>query len=351
MLVGMGLFSITSRASAEIAYADAVEWRAPEGCPDATALGAAVERLLLAPLPDARVFKATASVTLDEDKRFTLVLSVRTAHGKGTRTLRADSCEELSTVAAFGIVLAFNPALGLTTWRRAPATSLRDEAAEIPPGEGSSAAPLTASLPRSALPERTPFSAVPEPSALAAAPESSRLPALPESSRPATELRIGAHALVDTSLLPNPASGLGASLDLSLRGAIAIGLGGQLLIPQMHYLDGGSGGRFSFAALDVHACWQERFGIQLAACPTFLVGRLRGEGRGVSQVLAQKSDLFAPGLTVLGSSTPPGRTSLVLGASGLFPLRRDVFLVKAGPVHEVPVFSLQLWIGVALRAF
>jgi hypothetical protein len=320
LLVAKGVFFAAPPAFAHAAH---LEWSAPPACPGLTELRAQVERLLGEALVEGRAFEAKAEVTPDEDQKFTLVLSVRTPEGEGTRRVRAETCEAALNVAAFGIALAINPELAVT------------------------ANPPDAATGIVASPAPTPAPVAPPPE------EPAHRPAPPRATPPSTpspEVWLGARALLDTSLLPSPAAAFGAFADILVLEHIRAGFGGSWFVPQTHTLETGQGGLFSLWMLDVHACWQGRLGIPIAACPSFQFGRLSGEGRGVSPRLTQESWVLAPGLSVLMLPRVSNRVSVIAGASASFPLKHDSFVVNAGTVHEIPVVTLELWAGVALRA-
>jgi hypothetical protein len=302
-----------------------LEWEAPPACAGGDALRAAVERLLGGPLEAGGTFEAHARVTLDEDRAFTLVLSVRTPEGEGTRSVRADRCDALLNVAAFSIALAINPELDQTA-RPVDGTT---EITPLPPPP---------SRPAQRRPPRRMSS------------ERATTPPLARSKSVPAELWMAAHGVADSSLLPSPGGGPGATLEAALFGAIRIGVSGAWFVPQTRYLDSGSGGEFSLWTLGLHACGQAELGVRLAACPTLRVGTLHGQGRGVAERLSQKSQVLAPGLTLMALPELSERVSAFVGVAGIFPLRRDVFVVNAGPVHEIPAFSLQLLAGLSFRA-
>jgi hypothetical protein len=322
-LLAAAIFCAAPSVSAHTAQ---LEWSAPPSCPDAAELRSRVERLLGAPLSEGRTFEARAEVSEDGDARFTLTLSVRTPDGEGTRRVRADTCEAALNVAAFAIALAMNPELANT--------------ASPPDGTAELVAPPATPTP--------PPASSPRP---AEEPAQRPAPAEPPRRTPPPELWFAARAVLDTSLLPSPAAGFGALADVLFLEHIRAGLGGTWFVPQTHYLETGQGGHFSLWSLEAHVCWQERIGIPLAACPTFQFGRLYGEGRAVSPRLDQQSTLWMPGLRLLALPPLSRDFSLVAGATGSFPLERDSFVVNAGTVHEIPAFSLEIWVGVAVRAF
>jgi hypothetical protein len=323
-LLAAAVFVAPAAASAHSAH---VEWIASGACPGEAELRRAIERLLGEPLGESQDIAARAQVTLDEDGRFTLTLSLRTPEGSGTRSVRADTCEDALNVAAFGIALALNPELG---------------AAKNPPEPAPTAPapPLTAAAPAPAK------VLVPEPTSEA---PHEPTPERTERPSPPPELWLGANTLVDTSVLPSPAVGFGAAADVLLFGNIRLGLGGQYFLPQKHLLPTGEGGLFSWWSIDARACWQVKLSTPVAACPALYYGVMRGEGRGVTPSLTEESRFFAPGLRVLGLPSLSKRVSAVLGATALFPISRESFVVDAGTVHEIPAFSLELTAGAALR--
>jgi hypothetical protein len=323
-LVVATLLSVTSLASGHAAH---LEWTAPDGCPQTDELHSAVERLLGEPLVQGAELEARGRVTHDDDARYTLVLTVQTPEGEGTRSVRADSCEGILDIAAFSIALAINPELSTAT----------------PPEESGPSAPPQPE-PRSE-PEPAP------PTASDSAHEPTRVAAPePEPAPPkAPELWFGAGGVVDSSLLPSPAAGFTGFADVRILGQLRFGLSGQIFLPQSHDISGG-GGRFSMWLADAHACWQTAFGVALAACANFQVGAVHGTGHAVPEILSQDSRLWLPGASVLAFPSFSRSWSGVLGASARVPLQRDKFVVHAGQLHEIPGFSVEVWAGVMLRA-
>ena len=301
LLVGAGAFLSPAGVSAHAAH---LEWTAPAICPDAMALRTAVERLLGEPLLEGDAFEARARVTLDPDASFTLVLDVRTPEGEGTRTVRAETCEGALNVAAFGIALAINPELAATT---SSPEDAREPAPPLPPVPPPPAPPTEPEL-------RPPSNPSPA-------------PAPPRAS--VAELWTGAQAIVDTSLLPSPAVGFGLSVDVLLGGHFRLGGSGELFIPQRHDVASGEGGLFSLWSLHVRACYEERLGVAVAACPTLQIAQVEGEGRGASPRLTQQSLVLAPGASVLVLPNLSRRLAAVLAASIVFPVKHDTFVVNA----------------------
>jgi hypothetical protein len=128
-----------------------------------------------------------------------------------------------------------------------------------------------------------------------------------------------------------------------------LGAGPLFFLPQHERLEGGAGGFFTLWSIQGYACGVLGAGIE--ACPVFQYGLLSGEGRGVTPRLEQVSRVYAPGATVLGSYALARGTLARAGLSAVFPLGRDVFVVRDGVLHRTPRASFELSLGVATRAF
>jgi hypothetical protein len=325
---------VVALARPAAAYSLDLEWTAPSACPSGDALRLAVERLLGEPLREGTGIRAFANVAADDDARFTLTLVIDTSEGQRTRSVRTDTCESALEVAAFAIALALNP----------------DLHADAPPGafSESDASPLP--IP---VPPVPPVAPAPAPTTR---PDVSKPPArMPihrrSESTPssAAELWVAAAALVDSSLLPNPALGVSAAVELQVLGWLRLGVRPGVFLPQNERLATGAGGRFSLWSVQASAC--AGLGSVVGVCPVFQYGVLRAEGRGVAPRLEQESALAVPGLAVQGSVALSTRTSARVALTGLLPLSRDVFVVRDGLVHRLPQASFELSVGGATLAF
>ena len=307
-------------------------WRGPTNCASSDELHAAVERLLGEPITDGDAFRADAQVDPDVDGSFTLTLTIRTPEGTGTRTVRAPRCESLLNVAAFSIALSLNPELQAI----APTGALGAEPAAPP------------------APPPLAFEAATQPPVAVAAPTAAtRAPGTqgaPRGSPANPELWFSAQALLDTSLLPSVAPGFQALGEVLLRQTIRLGLGGAAFVSQTKESAEG-GGHFSLWSLEAHGCGQARAGVVLGLCPEFHLARVRGEGRGVTPRLEQRTWVPAPGVGVLASYEFSARVAATLRATALFPTNRNVFVIHAGPLHQIPAFSAEFGLGLELRAF
>jgi hypothetical protein len=312
------------------AYSVVLEWSAPDVCPSGEALRLAVERLLGEPLLDGTEIRARATVTADDDARFTLTLALDTSEGQRTRSLRTDDCVNALEVAAFGIALALNP-------------DLRAEAPEgaFPldePAPSPAPAPVVLPPPRSPAPAKRSDTGRP--------PRARKVEPTPRAT---AELWFSAAALVDSSLLPDPAPGLSAAGEARVFQWLRLGLRPALFLPQNERLATGGGGLFTLWSLQASAC--VALGNVASVCPVFQYGMLRAKGRGVAPPLEQSSTLAAPGLAAQGTLALSARTLARVGLSALLPLSRDVFVVREGTVHRLPWASFELSVGGATRAF
>lgn len=320
------------------AYSASIEWNAPPACSDTEALRHAVERLLGEPLVDGSAVQASATVTEDADGRLAVSLTISTAEDRGTRTVRTDSCQSALDVAAFGIALALNPELRLDP----PPTLDAEEAPASPPSAQAPDAPPPPAPPPA--PEKTPAPLGPtRPSTADRAPSDAVAPPA------AGEVWGAAHAIVDSSLMPAPGLGLGAAVEVVVARRLRFGAGPSLFLPQEARLEGGGGGRFLLWSLQAYGCGT--LALRIDVCPLFHYGVLRGEGRGVEPRLAQVSRIVAPGAAVRAAVPLSARIEARGTASALFPLERDVFVVREGEVHRIPRVSLEFSLGIATRAF
>jgi hypothetical protein len=327
--VGCALGSVASPAAA---YSAMLEWNAPTDCPGADALRHSVERLLGEPLEDGDGVRASATVT-EEAGRFALTLSIQSSDKQGTRTVRAESCQSALDVAAFGIALALNPELELEPPPTLPPDSERQEPPPV-------VAPPLAPAPPTDRPPRPP----------AAVPPRDRSPDPSKTAPPPRQGTLWAtvHAVVDSSLMPQPAFGLGAAVEAIVARRFSFGAGPAIFLPQEERLAGGGGGRFTFWSVQGYGCGT--LGFRIDVCPLFHFGVLVGKGRGVEPPLTQVSHVYAPGATVRGAYPVSGSFEARAGLTALFPVDSDVFIVRAGEVHRIPRTSFQFFLGLSTRA-
>jgi hypothetical protein len=346
---------VTALARPARAYSFELEWEAPRGCPDLGDLHLAVERLLGETLFEGTAIRAAAKVTRDDDGRFTLALAIRTPDGEGKRDVRTDSCADALDVAAFAIALALNPELRVdaATSSRAsnsPGAALAPSTTSTRPSSGFESAATTAPSAGTAAPvarldsdrvrEQGPSVVLPR--------KDERNRGRASRSLHAPEVWLGAHALLDSSLLPTPALGMSVAAELRIGEWLRVGARPALFLPQEEELESGAGGHFTLWSAEVYGCAAVG---AMAVCPLFQYGVLRGTGRNDVPTLEQSSRIYAPGAALLGSLRVARSTEARLGLTGLFPLTRDVFTVQDGRVHEVPPVSVEVSLGATTRAF
>jgi hypothetical protein len=327
------------------AYSLQLDWDAPPSCPDLMALRLSVERLLGEPLVEGTAVRVSALVTEDGDRRFTLTLAIRAADSEGTRSIRTDTCESALEVAAFSIALALNPDLHVHGSPRSPSPSEPSAGQTASPAAGTPApsTPVRRGAPAAAV--RTQPRTVVVPNTVLETNDR----ALAPSRRQPPGIWLGAYALVDSSLLPGPAVGLGAGAEVGIAKGLRAGLRPALFLPQDERLESGAGGLFSLWSMQVYGCAE--LGPIVAVCPLFQYGVVHGEGRGAEPTFEQSSRIYAPGLAVLGSYALSPGSSARVALTGLSPISRDVFVVSEGEVHRVPPISVELSLGVLLRVF
>jgi hypothetical protein len=332
-LTALTACAVTTLAGPASAYSAQLDWTAPASCPDAAALRRSVERLLGEPLLEGAGVQASASVTADDDSRFTLTLAIRTGDTDGTRRVHTDTCENALEVAAFAIALALNPDLRVES----PEGDAASTPTPLPPppeaGARTPPEPVTRRAPVAKAPAR------PVATTRRSASDDRRL----------VELWVSGGLVMDSSLMPDPALGLGAGPEAGLARWIRIGVRPAVFLFDSERLRSGAGGLFSLWSLQAYAC--ARLASVVGVCPVFQYGRLHAEGRGVQPPLEQTSEILAPGLAAHGLLPLSGAAGLRFGVTGLFPLSHDVFVVRDGLVHRLPRASLELSVGGAFRVF
>ncbi len=325
LLVACGAWLVAEPARASEL---ALSWQAPASCPDEQALKARVERLLGdAPL-ELRNFEARASVTEDGDGGFTLSLWIRTAAGEGMRSVRADACEDLLGVAAFGIALALNPEL------RASVDGIAEPAPVAP-------APPPIAKPPDAGRETRARELLPDASRRGA-PQSGIRTQAPDGYRLGVELR------TDFALLPRAAPGVGVWFDTLALDHLRIGFVANLFVPQVSWRSDGSGGRFSLWSADAHGCYTTSGRIALGLCAAMRLAVIGAEGRNVAPRLDQQSTIYAPGVSALGLFSVTRALGVRVALDGFAPLTHDQFVVNSGPVHAVPWAFVEIAVGTEL---
>lgn len=352
--VSVALLALLSLcAGAARAEATAVAWTAPGECPDQAALLAELERLLGESVLRSARFTALAQVTSPAEHGFELELQFSTDQGSGTRHFQAGDCHQVLRFAAFSIALAIDPTLkpdaidptlNPDAMTPLPSTARESDAATPtpptpptpPPAQVAPAAPAAFANQTSSAPNPIPTT----------------IDAPPPAPKARDGLWLGAQFVGDTALLPRTTGGLSLSGHKSWRHqTLRLGLGVEWFFPRSETLSTGEGGEFSLWLLELRGCYGRGDQLQLALCPTLASGQETGKGVDVHGARTQRSWFFAPGLAVLGVARPSDRWVVSVDAQALFPFPRDEFVVSDTPVHELPVVSFQIAMGLGVLAY
>lgn len=359
--VGRACLLVTSWCVLAQAQSDTIRWQAPAVCPDRAALLRAVSEFV-EPLPqESEGFRAEGNVTVAPDGKFQLDLQVTSATGSGSRQVSSDDCETLVNVAAFGIALALNPDLaGQLPAQAGVAPRETNVAPEPRPDEAAAVEPHLDEA--AALESRPDEAAATKPRQNVVVPAAPLQPTFaPADSGPPAPRKepfvvfAGVMPVLDTSLMPKPAGGVAVDVAGRVVEGFRLGAGGEVYLPQTESLAGEGGGEFFLWSLEALACldipltalaWAT-----VALCPSFHAGVLRADGTGVTKPLTQYSAIYGPGISARGLVDVGDRLRVATTAGMVFPLDRDTFALGAGPVHEVPAWSVQLGIGLEIGVF
>jgi hypothetical protein len=290
--------------TASFAPAAQLGWSAPSGCPQAEQVRRAVEEELGGPLERAAPLRFDVRVTVESDKRATLVLTVKdtsTGDLPKLRTLEADTCQDAvdAAVVAITLALASNDA-------EQEAGSEPGEPASLSSEEGHANRPAP-EVGRDSLRE-APVAAVPQ-----------------QSSDP-IELGGRAGVVVDRGSLPGIAPGVELGATLSWRRFVPR-VSGVGFPERSVQISGDDGGSFVLFAGALAVCGRSRQqGWSLAVCAGSELGQLSGRGEGVTEPQDASSLWVAPRAD-LTFGLPLGQQGLALlaAAGAVFPLVRDPF--------------------------
>lgn len=312
----LALLAVFVPAHALGAITSAIEWEAPESCPDTQALYARLSALLdhdLSALGSARV----RGVVVRAEAGLRLTLEVVDSGRRSSRVLLADDCTDLFEVAALAIALAVHG---------------QNVSAE-PPGDVTSQA--------SAMP--APFA---DASQMGEEAEAER--SIPEAAH---RLRwsAGAEAVIDFGALPALAPGL--TVDSRVHwGPWALGVYASLLPEQRRVVGGGSHVDFGLMVAGLRACHALLGGgSSLDACVGFEAGRFTAFGSELD-ASRQIEDLWlAPGGAIEFRQSMWRALRLSVRAESLFPLLRKQYAVnETDAVHAPSRVDLRLFVGLTL---
>jgi hypothetical protein len=187
--VAAGLVSAAARAGAsDSAGLVALEWVAPDGCPDRAYVEREVDRLLGDVIAEGGPYlRARAEIRQEQSGLWHIELRTTGRQGPGYRTVAAESCVALADATALILALAIDPdrvAANRSTKTSPPRASSQPATADAPTASSSNAAPAVPPAP-----ERS----------------ASRSPS-PRAAR----FSVAALAVSDTGTLPTAAAGVAA---------------------------------------------------------------------------------------------------------------------------------------------
>ncbi len=314
LIAGALLFCRTEAVSAA-----ELRWTLPPDCERADAVEARIEELVGRPF--ATVTEANFEVNVSHaGEMWELTLLTHTTHGATSRReLNGKSCGEVADAAALAMAMAMRAA--------APDPSAKDEPT---PAANSSREPAAAPpvVPQRAEPERDPSSAE-------QAHSTARLGGVVEIA-----------ALIDTATLPELAVGVGIAGGVRW-GWLRAELQGEAFAPQKAALPEGLSGEFGLLSGALLGCLgPDAKTVAPFGCGGLELGRISGEGRGVSEpelgtALWVAARLEAGAAVRLGSAL---RLAARLGVA--VPLQRPEFVLAGEPVHRPAALSVRGALGV-----
>ena len=307
-----------------------LDWTAPAGCPDAAWVEASVLRLLSTPPTEPLRVRA---VVRPEAAGWQVDLRLEGA-ARGTRHLRAASCESVARASALIVALALDPqAAALASDEMA-----RGEAAPAPVAAG----PLMTPAPAAAVPPVAPSRAA-------------RVP--PRTEARVRELRGHgiAAAAVEIGYVPGlvPAALVGGGLGTRLWRA-------DILVQIAPFSSGsveGSpayGADFSLLSAEARGCvgpsWRW---VSVEGCGALRATRVNGRGTGMDESYRDHASLLSLGAGVLVRVPSRSRVAAEAGVDATAPMTRPSFVVledeRERAIHRISAVSARATLGVSIR--
>jgi len=290
------------------------EWNAPESCERERFL----EQVESLSQKKREAFDVEAEVRIasavEGDWELTITTHTAASAEPARRAVRGRSCAEVMSAGAVAMAM---------TMKSAEATPVAD-AGDGAPAPTQDSPPATVAPPQREPPTGTASAGAQEPS---------------------IGISLLGGATLDTGALPKLAPGL--SLEVAMRRAgLRAGVQGTLLAPTSEDYGGGASASFYLWALSPIVCGEPRVGrFALGGCAGYELGRMSGEGSGVSNPRlgsafwqAMRFELSAA--YVAGASF---RLTARLGAA--VPISRPPFVLDGVEVHKPAPFSLRALLG------
>ena len=287
-----------------------LEWSAPPDCPTAAEVARDAEDLSGTRVAQARSLQIVGAVQAVGASRWQLTLRITTATGSRTRTLEADSCQELAEVAATLIAVA-----------------LEEPEPEPKPEPEAEAEPEPEPLPE------------PDP-----APEPPQDPAL------RWRAVLGAEASLGLGALPGPAGVLSLSAGAE-RAWVRAEVEADVWLPREGVLSGDAGGSMQLWTLGVRGCGVPSAApIRFPICAGLEAGQMAGEGRGVDNPRRAALPWVAVELGAGLRADVHTHIALRVDARAAVPLLRPGFTLDGqGTVHRAAVVAGTFGAGLEVR--
>lgn len=318
MLARAGTLLVLTRAAP--LFAADLRWSGPPDCARQDAVSRQVESIVGRPLASVDALDFEVTVTRDGDAwRLELVTE---EHGaKGRRSLAGQSCAEVTDAAAVLIAMAIRSA------GQAPVPTEDRPAASDDVASAPAAVPAGKAAPSPSAPPPEP---PPRPKARPLGPVFGLSGVLDTAALPAASPGIGAHAGIT-----------GSSLRLEVEGAAFLAT--RLALEQ------GRSAEFDLVSGALVGCVERSFGtLRAGGCAGFELGRLSGEGQGVSDPHLG-SALWEAGRLELGGWYPLGHELWLTARVGMaIPVSRPEFELEGKPVYRPAALGLRASLGVEL---
>jgi len=306
---------LTSRAgAAELA------WSAPAECPDHTDVAREVGRLVGEPLEAAdRADFAVEIVRSGAGFELTLRRTERDSGERASRKLRGKTCSDVTDAAAVAIAMAIQgddaSAQGVE-WQTEPR-----EATPLPEPVAPSTSRMARDRGTRSAPEPSPFYA------------------------------LGAvGGVVDFGALPDAAPGVELDVSGGYRKVRLTALA-ALFAPVSAPASAGGGGEFRFWVVGMLSCFEQPLrGYALAACAGFELGRMRGQGEGVTTPRERSAHWEAARLEAGVSLPAAGAFAVGIRAGAVFPFYRPEFVLDGTElVHRAAPVTGRALVAIEFR--
>jgi hypothetical protein len=312
-------FAALLSASAPARAATSLDWRAPEGCPDARAVDASLSAVLGHSATDLGNFSRVSGTIEPRGSGWLLTIELTEGGQRSSRLISAERCDDLAEAAAVAIGLA------LEQQRQASAPLIPPSVAE----QITAPAPVTSAPPSA---EDAPGDSVQSASRSAA-----------------YQLAFGADLVLDTSSLPSVAPGVSVQARLR-RERWQLALHGTYLPPSELALAGEQGVDFSLLVAGARACYSALGSAFVpAACAGFEAGRFSADGSSLSDARRADNPWLAPALGLELSPSLWRDLALDVRADLLLPLIRKHYAVNDDEqVFRPPAAALRFYFGLSL---